>query len=181
MVLFEFGARATGEPHARMPVDSDMAAVPAFFDAFSFPHATPVVMGVTRTFWEKATAAHVYCLQQRLRAERFARHWYDLAAIFASAAGAAAIGDRKVSEAVAAHKSWFFKENDAVGKRIDYTGAVQGGLVLVPDGAALDALRDDYRRMLDAGLLPEGADLFDALMTRCADVQAAANRAAKST
>jgi len=37
------------------------------------------VLAAERTFWEKATAAHVYCLQGRLRGERYSRHWYDLA------------------------------------------------------------------------------------------------------
>ena len=34
-----------------------------------------------RTFWEKATAAHVFCAQGRIRGERYARHWHDLVAI----------------------------------------------------------------------------------------------------
>jgi hypothetical protein len=38
-------------------------------------------MTAERTFWEKANAAHVYCLQGRLRGERYCRHWYDLAAL----------------------------------------------------------------------------------------------------
>jgi hypothetical protein len=45
----------------------------------SFPTARPRVMRVERTFWEKATAIHVFCLQGRFRsAERFARHWHDV-------------------------------------------------------------------------------------------------------
>ena len=69
-VKLEFGARATGEPNAPMPVVCDAAPhVPAV----EFPTAEPRVMQVERTFWEKATAVHVYCLQGRLRGERFAR------------------------------------------------------------------------------------------------------------
>nr|BAN09654.1 conserved hypothetical protein [Mesorhizobium loti NZP2037] len=30
-------------------------------------------------FWEKATAIHVFCLQERRRGDRFARHWHDVA------------------------------------------------------------------------------------------------------
>ncbi|OZI42002.1 hypothetical protein CEK29_12950 [Bordetella genomosp. 5] len=179
-VLFEFGARATGEPHGPMPVSSDIASVSALSDAFALPHATPVVMGLSRTFWEKATAAHVYCMQQRLRAERFARHWYDLAAMFGSVNGTSMIRDRNVADMVAAHKSWFFKHNDAGGNRIDYWQAVRGALVLVPQGAALGALHDDYLRMLDAGLLPEGAPAFDQVLSTCALIEAAANGAAPS-
>lgn len=77
-VQLEFGARATGEPHQIHPVTCDMAAV---IDGIQFPAARPLVMAAERTFWEKATAAHVCCLQGRLRGERYSRHWYDLAAL----------------------------------------------------------------------------------------------------
>jgi len=35
----------------------------------SFPIASPLVMTVARTFWEKATAAHVFCRQGRVRGD----------------------------------------------------------------------------------------------------------------
>lgn len=70
-VRLEFGARATGEPHQMENVFCDMANE---IEDVVFPTARPLVMAVERTFWEKATAAHVYCLQGRLRGERYARH-----------------------------------------------------------------------------------------------------------
>ena len=77
-ILLEFGGRATGEPHQPHVVSCDMA--PAI-QGVVFPKAHPLVMAAERTFWEKATAAHVYCRQGRLRGERYSRHWYDLAAM----------------------------------------------------------------------------------------------------
>ena len=47
-------------------------------DGVEFPKASPRVMHAERTFWEKATAIHVFCLQERLRGDRFARHWHDV-------------------------------------------------------------------------------------------------------
>ena len=47
-------------------------------DGLIFPTARPRVMHAERTFWEKATAIHVFCLQERLRGDRFARHWHDV-------------------------------------------------------------------------------------------------------
>lgn len=78
-----------------------------------FPVASPMVMSVARTFWEKATAAHVYCAQGRMRSERYARHWHDLAAIARSRYFATTASDRAVAKAVAEHKSYFFIEKDA--------------------------------------------------------------------
>jgi hypothetical protein len=65
-IQLEFGARATGEPNSRHMVHCDIAQV---IEGVKFPVAAPLVMAAERTFWEKATAAHVYSLQGRLRGE----------------------------------------------------------------------------------------------------------------
>ncbi|PQA83511.1 hypothetical protein C5F52_08685 [Limnohabitans sp. TS-CS-82] len=67
-------------------------------------------MGAERTFWEKATAAHVYSLQGKLRGERYSRHWYDLAAMAKSGHAQTAIKDLQLAKAVAEHKAMFFAE-----------------------------------------------------------------------
>ena len=72
VVTLEFGGRATGEPHEIHSVECDIAEHLAEIE---FPTASPQVMSLARTFWEKATAAHVFCAQGRLRGERYARHW----------------------------------------------------------------------------------------------------------
>jgi len=53
---------------------------------------------------------------------------------------------------------------------------VGGGLTLIPEGAALVTLRDDFERMTNAGLLAENAAGFDDVMTLCAEIQSHANR-----
>ena len=172
----EFGGRATGEPHAVVPVVCDMDGQ---VDGVTFPTASPLVMSVARTFWEKATAAHVYCAQGRIRGERYARHWHDLAAIMRSSHFRVAIEDRVVARAVADHKSHFFSEKDVEGKVVDYVAAVGGGLQIVPEGAAREALAADYAKMLEDQVMVGDALPFDELMKVCADVAQQANGAAK--
>ena len=59
-VLLEFGARSTGEPAQRHEVVCDFSqALPELLT----PVAAPRVMMAERTFWEKATAIHAYCLR----------------------------------------------------------------------------------------------------------------------
>ena len=172
-VKLEFGARATGEPNALMPVVCDAADhVPDV----EFPTAEPRVMRVERTIWEKATAAHVYCLQGRLRGERFARHWYDLARLDSVGLTEQALTDREIANSVAAHKAMFFREKDASGNWIDYEAAIAGGLQLVPVGNSLAALADDYARMVEDRLLFEEAEPFDALMDTCQAIADKMNR-----
>jgi hypothetical protein len=177
VVTLEFGGRATGEPHQVMQVGCDMDG---HVDGVLFPAASPQVMSVARTFWEKATAAHVYCAQARIRGERYARHWHDLAAIGRSSYFAAAIADRAVAQAVAEHKALFFIEKDVEGAVIDYFAATSGKLQIVPDGAARDALAADYDSMRADDILIGNALPFDALMHACASIAQAANAAATS-
>ena len=172
-IQLEFGARATGEPHHFLPVLCDMApAIPEL----TFPTATPLVMDAERTFWEKATAAHVYCQQGRLRGERYSRHWYDLAATGKTVHAEKASTDRDLAKAVAEHKSVFFVEKDADGNRIDYFAATSGQLQLIPVGASLVALEVDYKAMLEDGLLGNDETSFAEIIERCRVIQDKANR-----
>ncbi len=175
VITLEFGGRSTGEPHQVVPVGCDMDGV---LEGVTFPRASPLVMSVARTFWEKATAAHVYCAQGRIRGERYARHWHDLVAIMRSPHFPDAIENRAVARAVAIHKSHFFSEKDEAGQVIDYSVAVEGGLQIVPSGAAREALETDYALMIEDEIMVGDALPFDELMTSCAELTRQANGAA---
>lgn len=164
-VLLEFGARSTGEPNEPKPVVCDAAA---HLNDVSFPKATPQVMRAERTFWEKATAIHVFCAQGSFRGgARFARHWHDVTRLDAAGFADSAAADRELAQAVAAHKSIFFAESAPDGTTIDYGAAVKGALVLLPNGDARTALADDYQRMVEDGLLMDDAEPFGNLLERC--------------
>ena len=125
-------------------------------------------MRAERTFWEKATAIHVFCAQGEFRGgDRFARHWHDVTRLDAAGFAAAAIADKALARAVADHKSVFFAEKNTHGDAIDYHAAVAGGLQLVPDDGALAKLATDYQHMVDDGLFLDDAEPFEALMERC--------------
>lgn len=174
-IQLEFGARATGEPHHVQPVACDIAPE---IDGVTFPTAQPLVMAAERTFWEKATAAHVYCLQGRLRGERYSRHWYDLAAMAKTMHFAAACANPDLAKAVAEHKSVFFVEKDAAGAKIDYFAAASGQLQLIPTGESLTALEHDYAAMLEDGLLALNQPSFAEIIEQCRVIQEEANRQA---
>ncbi len=167
-IQLEFGGRATGEPHQRHAVACDMARA---ITELSFPTAQPLVMGAGRTFWEKATAAHVYSLQGRLRGERYSRHWYDLSAMAKSGHAQTAIMDMRLAQIVADHKAMFFAEKDTEKAWIDYAAAVGGCIQLVPEGGALESLEQDYLAMLDDGLLASGELSFAEIIGICTDLQ----------
>jgi hypothetical protein len=172
VINLEFGGRATGEPNGVMRVVCDMDG---HVEGVTFPVARPVVMSVGRTFWEKATAAHVYCGQGRIRGERYARHWHDLAAIARSEHFDAIMTDHAVAQAVADHKTYFFSEKDLAGEVIDYSAAVNGQLKIVPEGDARVALSDDYAKMVADDVMVGDALPSDDLMKACAAIATRAN------
>ena len=171
-IQLEFGGRATGEPRVVHSIACDAAVA---IDGVDFPTARPVTMAAERTFWEKATAMHVFCLQGRLRGERYSRHWYDLVAIAKSAHFSPAINDRDLANLVAEHKSMFFAEKDSQGTKIDYVAAVNGGMQLVPTGESRTALERDYAAMLEDGLLALHQPDFEQIMETCREIEGRVN------
>lgn len=174
-VMLEFGARSTGEPAEPRSVQCDAAT---HLSGVEFPEATPQVMRAERTFWEKATAIHVFCAQGAFRGgDRFARHWHDVTRLDAAGFADSAMADTALAKAVADHKSIFFAEKSLDGELIDYHAAVSGGLRLIPGDGALAKLAADYQHMVDDGLFLEEVESFDALLQQCQAIQEKANAA----
>ncbi len=172
-VTLEFGARSTGEPNELRDVVCDAAG---YLPAVTFPVAKPRVMLPQRTFWEKATAIHVFYHQGEFRGGKgFARHWYDLTRLDATGYAASAIANKDLANDVADHKTAFFLEKDKAGVVIDYHQAVNGGLQLIPSDEALEALTKDYKGMVNDGLLLDEATPFEKLMENCKAIQDRAN------
>ena len=171
-VIVEFGARSTGEPHEQRLVERDAAT---FLSDIRFPTARPSVMLPERTFWEKATAIHVFCRRARHRGTRLSRHWHDLVRLDDVGYAESALADRRLGLAVARHKAIFFRERAVSGDWINYVDAVSGGLQLVPTEPLYGTLANDYGEMRRSGMLLEDAEQFEDVMSRCADIEARAN------
>jgi hypothetical protein len=170
-VMLEFGARSTGEPAEARPVSCDAAA---HLPDLIFPTATPKIMLPKRTFWEKATAIHVFCAGG-FEGDRISRHWHDLIRLDDAGYAQAAFDDKALAKEVADWKARFFRTKDRDGNSIDYPAAVAGKLQLVPDEEGMKELEADYKKMADAGILLWDAEPFAELIKRCAALQARAN------
>jgi hypothetical protein len=172
-VKLEFGARSTGKPFEERKITCDAAE---HLPDLEFPTAQPKVMLPKRTFWEKATAVHVYCARGT-QGDRYSRHWHDLVRLDDAGYAQAAFDDRALAKEVAEFKGRFFRAGDSAGNPIDYAAAVSGGLRLVPDAEALKALEADYKKMAEDGILLGDVEPFADLINRCADLQQRANAA----
>ena len=167
-VKVEFGARSTGEPHQDVQIDCDAAD---WVQGVSFPTVAAQVMLAERTFWEKATAVHVFCKKNRLSGDRQSRHWYDLVRLDDKGYANRALKDNDIAVAVARNKDTFFR----AGANIDCAKAVAGNLQLVPSDEFCVRLKDDYCKMLESGIILPRDETFEDLMQRCDDLQTRAN------
>lgn len=109
-VMLEFGACSTGEPASPRDIVCDASGL---VEEVEFSTARPRATHAERTFWEKATAIHVFCLQARLRGDRFARHWHDVARLDEAGLATAAFAGRELAQTVARHKGMFLAEKAA--------------------------------------------------------------------
>jgi nucleotidyltransferase AbiEii toxin of type IV toxin-antitoxin system len=176
-IKIEFGGRSTGEPTVNVSVSCDAAE---HLSEVTFPNADVRVMRVERTAWEKMTAIHVFCLQGNIK-DQLARHWSDIVRLDAAGHIETAINAREIAQRVADHKSIFFIEKDAQGNRIDYFSAINGGLVLVPQGEVLKLLEADYGKMVEGRLFLRDPERFKLIVERCADIQKRANAVGVAT
>lgn len=156
-VQLEIGPLASWVPYEQREIVS--YAAEAFPHVFERASCMVNVIKAERTFWEKATILH----QEAHRAggkplpERHSRHYYDLARMAASAVKDAALSDMTMLAEVAEFKQRFYP---CAWARYDL--AQPGTLRLVPEGAALDAVRADYRAM--ANMMFGKALVFDEIM-----------------
>lgn len=172
-VLLEFGARSTGEPTNDLTVSCDAAISGA---SLILPEANVRAMTAERTFWEKASAIHTICVGGRIRGRgTFARHWYDLMRLDKAGISDQALADRTLALKVAEHQSVFFREKDGAGNWINFREAVQGSLMLVPQGEKRTIVQNDYDDMVEASMLYSDIPSFDELMDRLSDIESRAN------
>jgi len=140
-IRLELGARSD-----HWPVSSGEVrpyAAEAFREEFEQPSCTVRVLGIERTFWEKATILHAvhYGGAEHVRA-RMARHYYDLACLASTNARPRALAQPDMLISVARHKMRFFPNAWA-----RYDEARRGTLRLLPPEDVEAEIRRDYARM----------------------------------
>ena len=168
-VLIEFGGRNITEPNEEHEVGPDIAEHVA---SLEFPRSTVNVLSPARTFWEKATLMHVECQRDEFRTsvQRLSRHWYDLEMLADLVHGQDAVADRALLADVVKHKKVFYNASYA-----NYDACLAGQLRLIPQGGALAALRDDFQRMIGAGMFLGEPPAFDAIIDRLRALDATIN------
>ncbi|MGJ8590219.1 MAG: nucleotidyl transferase AbiEii/AbiGii toxin family protein [Yoonia sp.] len=158
VIRFEFGARGVllpAENHIIKPYLSE--AIP---DLIGSSDTQVRVLGIERTFWEKATILHMLFHQDADKpiADRMSRHYYDLAMLIDHPAKDRALSNFALLEEVAHHKSVFFKAVWA-----NYEMAKPGTLRLSPGRGFAKGLAKDYQGMRE--MIIGDAPEWDVILT----------------
>jgi len=168
-ILMEFGGRNSSLPHNSVKIDADIAN---YIPDLAFPTAKISVLSAERTFWEKVTLIHVECNRPNLKlnAERLSRHWYDLTKLYDHDIGKRAVLNIDLLHDVLRIKETFFRSPFS-----HYENCLNGKLRLIPDKEQLDALRQDYRAMVDAQMFYDKPLNFDSILDQLGRLEADLN------
>jgi len=157
VIRFEFGARGVLLPAEDLIIKPYLSD--AFPDLLGSSETSAQVLGIERTFWEKATILHMLCHQDPAKplSDRMSRHYYDMALLIDHPAKERALENLDLLEQVAHHKAVFFK---AAWAR--YETAKPGSLRLMPHAELTVALRHDYAGMKEMiiGPVPDFDDIL---------------------
>ncbi len=171
-VLLEFGGRNAVSPHVRQTIRTYLSDDPRLLTQVTLPEAQVDVLDARRTFWEKLTAVHVACRQpdklQRLHG--FSRHLLDLHLLMQGTVGPAALAAPALRDEVIDLKSLLFRESG-----VQYDDCREGRATLVPTGAVLLALENDYDRMEASGMFGDTHAPFQAVVETLADLETQLN------
>jgi hypothetical protein len=163
-VKLEFGSLTDQQPIGHHTIRPWVAEVlPA---AFSDWRCEVVVLGIDRTFWEKATILHTeyYRPFDKPTPNRFSRHYADTAALANHPAAIEAVDQHDLRNRVIVWKSLFFGSSWA-----NYDLGKPGTFHLVPRAERLPALQRDYQSMRDMYLTKPIS--FDDVLTILSDLE----------
>lgn len=142
VVKIEVGARADHWPVSIKEITPYLCE--SFPKAFEEREVSIKVLGIERTFWEKATILHMYAnLPPNKKVPgRQSRHYYDFYCLLQSKFSNSATTNTDLLEKVAKHKKYFFRSASA-----DYDNAKKGTLKIIPAEAVLQTMEKDYTSM----------------------------------
>lgn len=171
-VLIEFGGRNVIQPNEKQTIETD---IHNYVTDLELPRAKNViVLSAERTFWEKITLIHAQCQRGsiRVKSEKMARHWYDVAMLANNEVGQSALHNKTLFAEVVEHKKKFYRLGNA-----NYDLCLNKGLTLVPDEASLKFLAADYDSMKNSGMMHAEPPNFDDIMRVVGELQDQINHA----
>lgn len=159
-ILLEFGGRNRGKPTDTIAVDCYLGHTPDL-DALVLPNAQVSAYQAEYILWEKLTALHQFCTQDRSpNPDRLARHWYDVDCLLSMQ-----FADPLNSNA-ARNDVIEMKKHRWASNGVNYEAILAGGLLLIPDEERLTDIGKDHENAIKGGMFFTTPDSFTIILER---------------
>ena len=172
-VKIELGGASSGKPNHWADIECDTTYLEKT-GGIELPRAKVRVMDIQRTFWEKATLAHIASVKGQNKWTGYARHWHDLVKIYESKFWDLCLSDMATAQLVAQVKQHFYSYK-LNGVEISYADAINGNIRIVPAGESLVLLQGDYNDMLKEDMFEKDPEPFDQLISKCGEIEKSLN------
>ena len=174
-VLLEFGGRNRGKPNQNCQLTSYLSECPVFA-GLSLPQENVTAFDKDYILWEKLTALHQFCTQQKpINPNRLARHWYDVDCLLQNNFADPLTSNTAMSDVIEMKKHRWSE------KGVDYEQILTGGLVLIPSDERLTAIAQDHQDAIQGQMFFKQADSFDQIIQRLTVVQGSFNQSRNPT
>ena len=169
-ILLEFGGRNRGCPTQQIAVQSYLASVP--LSGIELPTANPHAYHLGYIAWEKLTALHQFCTQQKQAdPTRLARHWYDVYCLL----------ERQIvnplSNITAMNAVIEMKSARWAVPGVNYKDILEGNIKLIPSDRLYTLIRADHERGIAGGLFFGIPPSFDEIIDKLEQLQQQINMA----
>jgi len=164
-ILLEFGGRNRGKPTNTVAVDCYLGYTPGL-EQLVLPKALVSAYQAEYILWEKLTALHQFCTQERSpNPDRLARHWYDVDCLLSIE-----FADPLNSE-MARNDVIEMKKQRWASQGVDYEAILVGKLLLLPDEKRLPAIEKDHENAIKGGMFFTAPDSFSIILERLKIIQ----------
>lgn len=164
-ILLEFGGRNRGKPTKTITTYCYLGEIKELA-ATTLPKANVQAYENDFIFWEKLTALHQFSTQtNEPNPDRLARHWYDVACLLRSDF-ADAFNSSEAMQAVVE-----MKKHRWPVPGVDYEAILSGKLLVVPQGARLEAIAADHKAAVTGQMFFTPPDSFEHIIQQLADFQ----------
>ncbi len=164
-ILLEFGGRNRGKPTNTIAVDCYLGHTPGL-EQLVLPKAQVSAYQAEYILWEKLTALHQFCTQERSpNPDRLARHWYDVDCLLSMQ-----FAD-PLNSNMARNDVIEMKKHRWASPGVDYEAILAGGLLLVLDEERLVEIAKDHDNAIKGGMFFTTPDSFSVILNRLKVVQ----------
>jgi len=159
-ILLEFGGRNRGKPTDTIAVDCYLGHTPGL-EQLVLPNAQVSAYQTEYILWEKLTALHQFCTQERSpNPDRLARHWYDVDCLLSMK-----FADPLNSE-IARNDVIEMKKHRWASHGVDYETILSGELLLIPNEERLTDIARDHENSIKGGMFFTTPDSFAIIIER---------------